>query len=359
LKKQVLSRMSRVYSWADLGGKPLTACRARPIVRRMNRTVLAWGFLIGSLAAMSCPAQAPAPLPPQPAEAAVGDVSLGLFLRPAKDAPDEQFQHARTLQGFGKHKAADRQFRALVKKWPAAPEAAFALFEHGRYLEDRGRHERAFAVYQMLVDEYPGRFPYQDVLESQFRIAVHVMTRKKAPWLFGGYKTPEEAIPYLKAVVQNGPTWERAPLAQFLIGKAYEESGNLSLAVPEYLAAELRYPDTPQAEEAAFRKAVCLVRLSEKSPNDTTLLTEASAAVGLFLKYYPESDHAVEARLHQDRLVDRHAEKAFRTAEFYDRVSRNREAALRSYRKVIERYPRSEWTLRAERRIVELTGEAS
>ena len=278
------------------------------------------------------------------------------FLRAAKTDPAAQWAYARELQQAGRFRAALRQLRALVVFWPAAPEAPEAQLAYARLLEERGQWSKAFEEYTYLVEHYAGAFPYDEVLDRQFHIAALAMDRRKGKFLFfPGFYAPERAIPLLEKVLEHGPEWARAAEAQWLIGRANDLSRQYELAIVAYTAAQVRYPNSPFAEQAALARATCLERLAREAPHNEAALEEAWSAAAQFLHRYPHSDQAPAAVKLRDDLYRRRARLAFERASYYDRIARQPRAALLEYRDFIRLFPYSDWTALAQRRVEALS----
>ncbi len=277
-----------------------------------------------------------------------------IFLRAKKDTPSEEFKYAQKLQKRGRKRSARRHYKAVVKHWPTSLEAPDAQLEIARMLDKKGKKSAAFDACQVLFDRYPGRFPAEEILKQQFRLANEVMEKKKMRILFGGLPDPEAAVPLFEKIVKNAPEWERTPEAQYLIGKAYEDSNTLEMAVPAYHLIELEYPDSPLAPEAAFRKCRLLSKLSEKKKNDNELMEKAFSAAALFVAQYPDSEYFNAAVLLKKRLYDRRAVFAFKSAKFYDNIKGKENAALTAYQRMVKHFPDSTWTAKAKQRIVVL-----
>lgn len=285
------------------------------------------------------------------------DNGWSLFNRPRKDHPADQLAHAMQLMKDGRRRKARGQFKALVRKWPYAPEAAAAQFHYAQILEQQGKALKAFDAYQMLIDEYPGRFPYEKVLDRQFEIAVECMNQRKSRWFFGGIKAPERAIPYFNTIIENGPAWHRAANAQYLIGKAHENNGDLTSAINAYTRVQLRYPKHPVAEEALYHKTECLRKLSRRNPNDKQMADEALANLQLFIHYYPDSRYLEQVTENRKKIQDHRAELTYKKAHYYDRIADRKKAALTAYRLFLKEFPDSEWTKEVKERIVSLKAE--
>ena len=250
---------------------------------------------------------------------------------------------------------AGRQYRALEVTWPGSAEAPTAQLRYAQTLETRGKAEDAFDQYQVLMEKYAGRFPYDEVLDRQFEIAVAVGQRRRLAWFgLSGMAAPERAVPLLEKIVQNGPQWKRAPEAQLMIARAYEESKQEDLAVTSYLLCEERFPNTDLAQQAALGRARCWYKLSVESPNDEASLEEAYAAAVGYLRHYPDSTDAATVKTLQADLLRQRAEKAYQRAVFYDRVARKPDAARASYESFVRSFPSSEHVEAARARLSEI-----
>ncbi len=276
--------------------------------------------------------------------------------RPAKNSPEEQLAHATRLERRGDLRRAARQYQRLPLFWPRSAEAPKAQLSYATLQHRRGKLENAFQGYQKLLERFPNHAPYEEVLERQFQIVEEMMERRYATFgIFPGFTRPKDAVEPLRTIVRNAPRWERSAEAQYLLGSIHEESGDYELAVVEYMNTMIRHPHSPFAESAAFARCRSLMQLAERGRYDLEQWQEAWFALNLFRATYPESEHteAVQAFMQQ---AHRHmARAAFDVAVFYDENTRNQKAALVAYRSFAERFPNSEWTPRAQRRIEALS----
>ena len=278
------------------------------------------------------------------------------LLGPRKDAPAEQLAYALKTEEKGKLRAACRRYEALINRWPDAMEAATAQHRLAQCLQKRGKDKAAFEAYEELLKTHPQRAPYDQVLTSMFDIASRVMDERKMAW-FGlpGFQSPAHAVPYFQSILKYGPHWERAPEAQYLIGRAYEIEEQYADAAPAYEAVQFRYPDSARAEAAACRRARCLAALSDRSPNNERSLLDAWTAVVLFEQHFPNSDFSPTIEALRDRLLRRRTEHAWEKAQFYDRIARRPTAAKKAYEQFVREFPGSVWTPSAQKRIEELS----
>ncbi len=277
---------------------------------------------------------------------------FNLFLRPGKSNPTEQLAYAEELLQSGKTRKARKQFQALVYAWPNTPEAASAQFHFAAIFDQKGKLEKAFQEYQVLMDTYPGKFPYQDVLERQFDIALRIMSDRRGDVLFlPGFESPERALPLFEDIVDNGPRWEKAPEAQFLIGSIHETTKDYELAIMAYMETMLRYTHSDFAEKAAFARARCLATVSDRTPYDQDMAQEAWYALTIFNTTYPSSGFTEESSELTRHIYNRLAKGAYDIALYYDKNTRKPKAALAAYESYVTRFPSSKWTTEAKQRI--------
>jgi outer membrane protein assembly factor BamD len=322
-------------------------------IQAMMRAATAAVLIAASLRALVVAAA-----PPSGQEEAELDERFVLFSRPKKDTPAAQLAWADELWQAGKRKAALKAYHALVKRWPTADEAPAALYRKGILLQERGKRRDAFETFQELIDRHTGHFPYDDVLQRQFDLAVEFMDQRVGAVLFlPGFESPERALEMLEKIVENGRRGRRAAEAQFLIGHIHETVHDYDLAVVAYLNTSLLYPSSDFAEKAAFARARCLVALSDKSPYDQKLTQEAWYALTVFNTTYPHSEFAQDAQDLGQKVYDRRAQAAFDIAEYYEKNTERTGAAVAQYQAFLDSFPNSQLADKARRRLERLTAE--
>lgn len=278
----------------------------------------------------------------------------GFRRRPKKDTPEQQLILAETLRNAQRDRAARKAYRALVHQWHDSEQAPTAQYWFAKLLEDAGRYERAFEEYQYLMDHYPGLFPYEKVLQLQFAIANHVYESRRYGFLFlPGFRDPNRALPLFEQVVKNGPRWQHAPQAMFLIGSIHEEQNRHEEAIPAYERLTQRFPRSPFAPDARFRRAYCLYRIARSAPRDEESNRTAIAALNGFLRQHPEHAKAEQAQKKRATLTDHLAQLYFARAEFYDTRDHAR-AAIITYTDFLQHFPSSSLAEKAQARVTEL-----
>jgi outer membrane protein assembly factor BamD (BamD/ComL family) len=216
----------------------------------------------------------------------------------------------------------------------------------------------AFDEYQYLIDHFNGGFPYDEVLEKQFRIANLIMsTEDKFLLFFPSDEHLRQALPMFRLVVDNGPNWKRAADAQFNIGLIHERLGDNRKAIAAYESAQQRYPGGEIATSATFRKGRCLYILSGKSPYDEHSSQVARGDLQRFVRDHPDHELAKSSTEYIAEINNRLAKMYYERAVFYDKRSKRPRAAVIAYTDFISKFPKAEAAGAARARIAELEGQ--
>lgn len=275
--------------------------------------------------------------------------------RPAQPSPAEQLAYAQAQEAEGNLKKAERHYNVLVHRWHLSAEAPVAQFAYARLLYERGRYERAFREFQYMVQFFSGHFDYNQVLDYQLRIGNHMLGKRWATFgIFRGFESPERALPMLEAIVENAPNWEKTPSIRLTIAMVYENAGEHDKAVKAYEAVIQAHPGRPEAQTAAYRQAICLADLSDKSPRDERSCRNALSSLASFLAAYPQNENRADAQARLESLKVRLEAMYFERARYYDEIEKRPAAALVSYRDFLKRFPGSDRAPAILERIAEL-----
>lgn len=276
----------------------------------------------------------------------------GWFGSPDTESAESELALAGRLREDGELRQAAKRYNIIVKHWGTSCEAPIAQKAYADLLLEMEKMEDAFSEYQYLVKFYAGQFDYDAVLEQQMKIANYMMTTPNARFLFFiVFAAPEKSIPYYEQILANGPKWKRAPEAQFNIGLVSEETGDLESAILAYDAVMNRFRGHELAPDAAFRKAVCLMKLWKKTPRNERSLRDALSALASFVAGYPSTRDSDEARQLIGELKESLADMYFARAEFYETVKKNDKAALIAYTEFLRQFPASKRAVAAQERI--------
>lgn len=263
-----------------------------------------------------------------------------LYLKPARTNSAEQLAYAQQLESEGKTGKAEDAYLALVRAWHDSAEAPAAQLGYAKRLEGRGKYDVAFQEYQYLVHHFAGSFPYEEVLDHQFRIALQIMNeRHMTLGIFQGFRSPEAALPLLEQIVANAPAWERTPEARFHIGLIHEEEGDHQEAIRAYEAIQQRHPRSSYVLQAAYRRAYCLYREAEDNARDERRCRNALSALASFAAAYPENEHTAEAKQCLKEMRDRLADLYYERAVFYDEKEHRPDSAIVAYTDFVKKFP--------------------
>jgi outer membrane assembly lipoprotein YfiO len=126
--------------------------------------------------------------------------------------------------------------------------------------------------------------------------------------------------------------------------------GMALLKMKLYLEAKLEFsrlmqehPNSFYYEEALFRSAYSVFKISRHMERDQTETREAYRLFRDFLENYPSSAFADSSRKYMKRAVNKLAKKEYLSAEFYRKIG-EKEAAIVCYRTFIKDYPGSDYT---------------
>jgi len=294
------------------------------------------------------------------AESIESERDFPLFGGPTKEGPEAQWEVVQSLVGREKLKKAIRHAGYLLDTWPDHPRAVDAQRLKGDLYFAREEYKEAFDAYQGLIDSYAGLFEYGEVLRQQLETA-RKLEEKQYSAFFGlsSYHRPLEAVPLYRQLLTNAPHMREAPNVLFDMGRIYMREKQYDAAIQEFGLLEQRYPRSPLAETAALRRAEAYAAKARRNPTDIRPVEGRLVALTHFLVTYPDSDKVDEVRQRRKEAYDRLAENRFEQGQFYEEKMNRPEAAVASYRSLLEQFPDSEWTASARKRILALTDKAN
>jgi outer membrane protein assembly factor BamD (BamD/ComL family) len=271
--------------------------------------------------------------------------SVGLFTRlfnsPSKTNAVEQLALAKKLEADGQLKRAMKAYKAAFLFFQTSPQAPEALQSYARLLQKTRHYSQSFEEYQYLVGAYSGRFPYEDVIQTQYALANEVRTETYARWFFGiGFISPERAIPLYYQVASNAPNATLAPEALMNAGAIYQQKRQYDEAISTYADLQTRYPATDEAKEAAFQMIQCMMAIARNQPNNTQHTLNTRAALAQHIKDHPDSPHVADLRENIAFLDERQAKTLLDRGAVYEKA-RKKEIAADIYRQLITNFPDS------------------
>ncbi len=273
--------------------------------------------------------------------------------KPRETTPEAQLHYARERENAERNRKARKAYDALVRKWPTAPEAAQAQLELAKLLEKQKRFERAFDEYQYLLTHYAGNCPYQEVLDRQYRIANHLFhnNRSMFGWRLSGYDTIRGRF---EQIVRNAPRGPLAPELMLIIGGIRVSEKELVEAIAVYEGLLNRFPQSPQAPDAAYLAAQCRYDLAVKHSYNESNCREGIAFIKSAMTRMPTHPQREQLAEWLETLTALLIEQNFLQAVFYDTRQRNVEAAKSAYRRFLAEFSDSKYAAQVRQRLDEL-----
>lgn len=271
--------------------------------------------------------------------------------------PQAQLDHAAKMEACGQFRAARKAYEALVRKWPTTPQAAQSQLAIAQIYEKTKKFERAFDEYQYLLTHYAGHCPYNDILDRQFRIANHLLhnNRSMFGWALSGTETIRERF---EQIVRNAPRSAIAPEVMLIIGSIHVSAKERTEAITVYDSLLNRFPQSDQAQSAAYLAAQCRHELAVRFNYNETRCREAVAFLKAILTRIPDHPQKDQLKTWHNELLNLLIEQNYQQAFFYDSRTRNREAAIAAYRRFLSEFSDSKYAQQVRNRLVELEAGA-
>lgn len=165
-----------------------------------------------------------------------------------------------------------------------------------------------------------------------------------------------EAIELLTKLTVDHPGVAYIDRVVFQLGRAQLESGSYAEAIAQFQRLGRDYPFSELADDASFLIGECSFRQRGDPSKDPKNAEQARTDFRRFLRAYPESDRAPEARAKLAVLSEFFAEKAYDNARQYRRLGKLVSAEI-YFENVFARYPDSTFTPRTLIELAEVRRE--
>jgi outer membrane protein assembly factor BamD len=152
----------------------------------------------------------------------------------------------------------------------------------------------------------------------------------------------DRAVEHFAAALDFGRATAVAREAQLGLARALAGDRQHLRAGQEYTRFIEFYPDDPRREEVEFERVRTYAALSPQYELDQTDTQTAIDYIRVYLQRYPSGAHTTEAAALLDVLTEKLARKRYESARLYERRDLY-EAAVLTYRSVLEDYPASTW----------------
>ena len=139
---------------------------------------------------------------------------------------------------------------------------------------------------------------------------------------------------------------ERSDYAQFKLAESYRGAKEYALASVEYRILIADYGYSEYVDDAFFLEGLCAFKMTQRSERDQTKSYEALARIERFLRIFPDSPRREEALQVHYEIHDILGKKAYQSAKLYFK-EKHYGAAEIYFRKVVDKYPDTEWAGRS------------
>ena len=262
-----------------------------------------------------------------------------------------QLEFAQKLATEEDYKGAAKAYDALVREWPASPEAPIAQFRLAYTLEaNLQEYADAFEEYSYLLDFYPRSCPYAKIVAEQYKI-VNLMHDTRRMFLGMSFTGNRQLRQGYEQVVRRAPGADYVPEAMLKIADLREQDIDYEEAVKVYSTLRNRYAGTIEARKALYLEAKARMWLVRRLAYNLPRCKDTEGYLKAAVRKDPSHPDVEEMRGWLKELREYLAKDAWTRAKFYDSRQRTRHAAVASYEKFLSEYPDSSHADEARARI--------
>lgn len=239
-------------------------------------------------------------------------------------------------------------FRALLKKYPDAYEAAEAQYYLGRCAQETNHLYEAYLSYQKVVDAYPNSKRINEVLDREYNIGETLMSQSAKSILgFTKYDFVEHpSIEIFKKITEKTANVTYAAKSQYQLGLLYSKLNRYDEAREAFTRVIDKYPDSEWLAPAKYQLAQATAKGFTGTDYDVTPVTEAASRLDEFVSNYSDSDVAPQAAEHLKQLNNEDARKNYETGAFYERLNKFKAAKI-YYAIAVDKYPETPYGQKA------------
>ena len=273
------------------------------------------------------------------------------FLHVSRDTPAEQLAYAQQMEEEGSLRAARRGYDALVREWPASPEApkaqlALAMVWAKKYKD----YDEAFEALEYMLDFYPRDCDYLELVAYEYQL-VNLMIKEKKTFLGFSFTSTRVCRQHYESIVRRAPGASYVPEAMLKIADLREQEDQYEEAVQVYATLASKFPRAPEARVATYLEAKARMWLCRRLSYNVPRCKDTADYLAMALKRFPDLDEAAELKAWRGELTQHLSEDAYMQAKFYDTKQRTRHAALTAWERFLKEYPDSPHADEARARI--------
>ncbi|MBM4018788.1 MAG: outer membrane protein assembly factor BamD [Planctomycetes bacterium] len=268
---------------------------------------------------------------------------------------DALFDQARAKLQARDYRGAAKDFRSLIKSFPASPRREEAMWLRAAALMGLEDYMAAFDQYEELIAQYAGSPHYRDAMLKEIEIAdLYFGPARRRVLGIPLTSGDSEAVEILRKVYEHQPAGDLADDVVLRIADHYWSKAQWPEAEDYYDKYCREYPNGQGARRAELRRALCAVERCRGARYDTTCLQLACDRLRQFQQKFPEEAEREGVPETLERIRARQAEALFETAMSYYRGGRPLAAAFYAER-LIERFPGTFWCEKARELLADMS----
>ena len=254
--------------------------------------------------------------------------------------PAEQYELAKELEAAGSYRKARRACDALVREWPASPEAPRAQLRIVKIYAHEKDYDDALEELEYLLDFYPSEIPYLELVEYLYKLTNLMVKEKKT--MFGLSFTSDRVVrQHYESVVRRAPRASYVPEAMLKIADLREQNDEHEEAVQVYNQLVMKFPRTTEAEVAVYLQAKARMWLCRRLSYNIPRCVDTQKYLKMMVAEHPRHDRVDEMKEWLAELEKHLEADAYRRAKFYDSKQRTPHAAAAAWQRFLKDYPLS------------------
>jgi len=276
---------------------------------------------------------------------------------PAKDSAKDQLEYARDCAARESWRKARRAYDALVREWPASPEAPVAQQALAELCLVRFKdYEAAFTEYKYLLDYYSASCDF-DAMAAKMYEAAKLMKKAGKRFMFCRFANTVDVRRAFEAVVLRAPGASYAPEAMMTVAGLREDECEWEKAVLVYENLRSLFGHEPEAKEALHREGRARMNLVREHGYNRDRCTDTIGFLRQALASGPDAAAKADFERWLQETVALVEDEAYAAARFYDSRTRTRRSAINAYERFLAEHPASVHAEEARARLTELQQE--
>ena len=252
--------------------------------------------------------------------------------------PAEQYELAKELEAASSFRKARRACDALVREWPASPEAPHAQLRIVKIYAHEQDYDNALEELEYLLDFYPSEVPYLELVEYLYKLTNLMVKEKKT--MFGFSFTSDRIVrQHYESVVRRAPRASYVPEAMLKIADLREQDNHYEEAVQVYNQLIMKFPKTPEADAAIYLQAKARMWLCRRLSYNIPRCLDTQKYLKMMIADHPRHDRVDEMKEWLAELEKHLEADAYQRAKFYDTKQRTPHAAAAAWERFLREYP--------------------